>query len=283
MSTFQELLDWGSACLSQSQVPDARLDAWYLMEYVFGLDRAHYFLREQEAAGMEQEEQYRALIEKRSRRIPLQHLTHQAWFMGLEFYVDERVLIPRQDTEILVEEALKRLGAGQRVLDLCTGSGCILLSILKERPDCEGTGADLSGDALAVACRNGEKLGIPAVFCKSDLFAQIDGKYDMIVSNPPYIPTSVIGGLEDEVRKYDPAMALDGGEDGLKFYRRLTAEAREYLHPGGWLLMEIGYDQKDAVSSLLEEAGYEEIQAVQDLAGCDRVVMGRKDRRNKDV
>ncbi len=283
MSTLRELLDWGRTALALAGVPDAGLDAWYLMEYVFEMDRAHYFLREEEKADPQQEERYRDFIVQRSSRVPLQHLTHQAWFMGLEFYVDGRVLVPRQDTEILVEEAVKRLGRGQKVLDMCTGSGCILLSILKFMPDCQGTGVDISEAALEVARMNGKRLNIPAVFSKSDLFEQIDGYYDMIVSNPPYIPTSVIGSLEDEVRRFDPALALDGGEDGLDFYRRLIGASRDYLSPGGWLLLEIGHDQREAVLRMMEKAGYKELQAVSDLAGHDRVVMGQKDRRNEDV
>ena len=283
MSTLRELLDWGRTALALAGVPDAGLDAWYLMEYVFEMDRAHYFLREEEKADPQQEERYRDFIVQRSSRVPLQHLTHQAWFMGLEFYVDGRVLVPRQDTEILVEEAVKRLGSGQKVLDMCTGSGCILLSILKFMPDCQGTGVDISEAALEVARMNGKRLDIPAVFSKSDLFEQIDGYYDMIVSNPPYIPTSVIGSLEDEVRRFDPALALDGGEDGLDFYRRLIGASRDYLSPGGWLLLEIGHDQREAVLRMMEKAGYKELQAVSDLAGHDRVVMGQKDRRNEDV
>ena len=283
MSTLRELLDWGRTALALAGVPDAGLDAWYLMEYVFEMDRAHYFLREEEKADPQQEERYRDFIVQRSSRVPLQHLTHQAWFMGLEFYVDGRVLVPRQDTEILVEEAVKRLGSGQKVLDMCTGSGCILLSILKFMPDCQGTGVDISEAALEVARMNGKRLNIPAVFSKSDLFEQIDGYYDMIVSNPPYIPTSVIGSLEDEVRRFDPALALDGGEDGLDFYRRLIGASRDYLSPGGWLLLEIGDDQREAVLRMMEKAGYKELQAVSDLAGHDRVVMGQKDRRNEDV
>lgn len=283
MSTLSELLNWGKQVLSLAGVPDAGLDAWYLMEYVFQLDRAHYFLQEKDMADPKREEKYRVLVGKRSSRIPLQHLTHQAWFMGLEYYVDERVLVPRQDTEILVEEAVKRLKPGQKILDMCTGSGCILLSILKFMPDCEGKGVDISESALEVARINGKRLNIPAVFSKSDLFEQIDGYYDMIVSNPPYIPTSVIGNLEDEVRRFDPALALDGGEDGLDFYRRLIGTSWNYLSPGGWLLLEIGHDQKKAVLRMMEEAGYREPQSVKDLAGHDRVVMGRKDRRNEDV
>lgn len=283
MSTFRELLEWGGQQLAQAGVPDSGLDAWYLMEYVFKLDRAHYFLKTQEEAG-DQEERYRELIRRRSGRIPLQHLTHEAWFMGLKFYVDGRVLVPRQDTEILAQEAIKRLEDGQTVLDMCTGSGCLLLSILKEKPLCTGVGADVSGGALEVAKMNGKNLGIFADFRHSDLFAGIQERYDMIVSNPPYIPTKVIEGLEEEVRSHDPSLALDGGTDGLDFYRRISAEAGEYLNPGGWLLLEIGHDQAEAVLGLLKKNRYAQLQVVRDLAGLDRVIIGRKEnRRNEDV
>lgn len=283
MSTFRELLDWGGQQLAQAGVPDSGLDAWYLMEYVFKLDRAHYFLKTQEEAG-DQEERYRELIRRRSGRIPLQHLTHEAWFMGMKFYVDGRVLVPRQDTEILAQEAIKRLEDGQTVLDMCTGSGCLLLSILKEKPLCTGVGADVSGGALEVAKMNGRNLGIFADFRHSDLFAGIQERYDMIVSNPPYIPTKVIEGLEEEVRSHDPSLALDGGTDGLDFYRRISAEAGEYLNSGGWLLLEIGHDQAEAVLGLLKKNRYAQLQVVRDLAGLDRVIIGRKEnRRNEDV
>lgn len=283
MSTYRDLLRWGRMELNRAHISDGDLDAWYLMEYVFELDRAHYFLRESEEAGV-QEEEYRRLISLRCGRIPLQHLTHQAWFMGLEFYVDGRVLVPRQDTEILVEEAVRRLGDGQRLLDMCTGSGCILLSILSQKPSCKGTGVDLSADALEVARLNGRRLKITADFQQSDLFADIGGRYEMIVSNPPYIPTGVISTLEEEVRSYDPNLALDGGEDGLSFYRRIVEQASTHLEDGGWLLFEIGHDQGRCVRDMMENAGYGELQVVKDLAGRDRVVLGRRMyRRNRDV
>ena len=283
MSTYRDLLRWGRMELNRAHIPDGDLDAWSLMEYVFEMDRAHYFLRESEEAGS-QEEEYRRLISLRCGRIPLQHLTHQAWFMGLEFYVDGRVLVPRQDTEILVEEAVRRLEDGQRLLDMCTGSGCILLSILSQKPCCKGTGVDLSADALEVARLNGRRLNITADFRQSDLFTDIGGRYEMIVSNPPYIPTGVIPTLEEEVRSYDPNLALDGGEDGLSFYRRIVEQASTRLEDGGWLLFEIGHDQGRCVRDMMENAGYGELQVVKDLAGRDRVVLGRRMyRRNRDV
>ena len=207
------------------------------------------------------------------------------YFYGLRFYVDENVLAPRPDTEILVEQVLENLPEDQEmeILDLCTGSGCILLSILANRQNARGTGADLSEKALAVAERNGRDLGIKARWLHGDLFEKIQGQYDVIVSNPPYIRTDVIQGLMEEVRLHEPYMALDGHEDGLYFYRKIIVQAGGYLKPGGLLAFEIGYDQGEAVSSLMKEQGYRQVQVVKDLAGLDRVVTGRKNQEEKYV
>ena len=203
--------------------------------------------------------------------------------MGYPFYVNEHVLIPRQDTEVLVEEALKLIKPGIEILDMCTGSGCILLSILKmgkERyhlQNLTGTGVDVSSEALKVAGQNLKRLGVEAIFLQSDLFAEIgsEKRYDMIVSNPPYIRTAVIEELQEEVRLHDPYIALDGKEDGLFFYRKIIAESRNHLKYGGSLLFEIGYDQGEAVSQMMKTNGYQDIFIKKDLAGLDRVVAGR--------
>jgi release factor glutamine methyltransferase len=208
--------------------------------------------------------------------------------MGHEFYVDEHVLIPSQDTEVLVEEALKRMeGLNEpEILDMCTGSGCILLSLLAEKPDSTGTGADISEAALQVARRNANRLGLEdrAEFVESDLFlaeyfmercGKDTGKYDILISNPPYIPTEEIGELMEEVRLHDPVLALDGRADGLYFYRKITECAGTYLNPGGWLLYEIGCSQGADVAFLLEQAGFTAVRIVKDLAGLDRVVLGQ--------
>lgn len=288
MKTFEMLLREGSALLGAAEIEEARLDAWLLLEYVTGRNRAWYFAHADEEAGADEEQRYLELIRQRARHVPLQHLTHSACFMGYDFYVDGRVLVPRQDTEVLVEEALAILKEVRmpQVLDMCTGSGCILLSILKERPDASGVGADISRDALAVAKRNAELLNVEkqAVLVESDTFSgeffrenggKQPQKYDMLISNPPYIPAADIRGLMDEVRLFDPALALDGGSDGLTFYRRITEQAPEYLKPNGWLLYEIGCDQGAAVKALMEQAGFCRVQVVKDLAGLDRVVKGQ--------
>ena len=232
-----------------------------------------------------EEQFYRVLIEKRASRIPLQHITGEQEFMGLCFKVNQHTLIPRQDTEILVEEALHRLGDGMRILDMCTGSGCILLSLLKYSNECEGIGIDISEKALAVARENAERLQLDAVFLEGDLFSPLEGfvserttdrLFDMIVSNPPYIETAVIETLMPEVRDHEPAAALDGREDGLYFYRRIIAQAPLHMRKGAHLLFEIGCGQGDMVMSLMREAGFEQVGLFQDYAGLNRVVCGTK-------
>ena len=294
MKTLEILLKEGISVLETAGIEEARLDAWLLLEYVTGKNRAWYYAHCREMADMETEEKYRELCRKRAGHIPLQHLTKNACFMGYDFYVDENVLVPRQDTEVLVEEALEILKSvdAPKILDMCTGSGCILLSILKEIPETEGTGVDLSEAALEVAKRNAQNLqtGDRAFFTKSDLFSgdyftQNSGKdlpeYDMLISNPPYIATDEISKLMDEVRLHDPYMALDGKEDGLYFYREITARCGRYLKPGGWLLYEIGHDQGKAVPEIMKQAGFVHVQVKKDLAGLDRVVLGQKNRQEE--
>ena len=246
-----------------------------MLEYVTGISKASYYGDPNRELSAAQAEEYRKCIEKRSERILLQHITGVQEFMGHEFFVNEHVLIPRQDTEILVEHALDKVEDGKKVLDMCTGSGCILLSILK-RYQVQGTGADISSEALQVAERNRKHLALPQVeWLQSDLFEKIEEKYDVIVSNPPYIQTGVIESLQEEVRLHDPYIALDGKEDGLYFYRRIIEDAKAYLEDGGWLLFEIGYDQTEPVTRLMEQAGYSEIHVKKDLSGLDRVAGAR--------
>ena len=272
--TFQQIYREGTSMLKEAGIREAALDAWYLLEFATGISKAFYYgdpdkeIKEEEAA------RYLGYIEIRKSRIPLQHITKEQAFMGYPFYVDEHVLIPRQDTETLAEEALKVLKPGMQVLDLCTGSGCILISLMKMCKGLYGTGSDISEDALEVARKNACRLEVNAAFIRSSLFEHISGRYDLIVSNPPYIPTSVIEGLQEEVRLYDPFIALDGKEDGLYFYREIIKAGGGYLKPGGYLMFEIGYDQGTEVASLMEKHGYRNIMVKKDLAGLDRVVSG---------
>lgn len=274
--TLREAYEYGQEQLKRVSIEDAALDAWYLLEYVTGITRSRYFLDMNKSLSEEEERQYCEYMAIRAKHVPLQHITGVQEFMGLEFCVNEHVLVPRQDTEVLVESVLEVLEPGMRVLDMCTGSGCILISLLKlgSHENVSGTGVDISEEALRVACRNAEKHGVDAEILHSDLFSEVDGKYDVIVSNPPYIRTSVIEELEDEVKFHDPILALDGKEDGLYFYRKIIEEAPNYLKSNGRLYFEIGHDQGEDVSRLMREAGFANVTVKKDLAGLDRVVFG---------
>ncbi len=282
--TWEALLKEGQEILEAAGIEEAGLDAWLLLEYESGKNRAYYFAHCKEEADEEIKTPYMEKIRKRAQHIPLQHLTHQGYFMGYEFFVNENVLVPRQDTEVLVEEALSLIKEKEvpQILDMCTGSGCILLSILLEREDALGTGVDLSEKALSVAEKNRETyhLETRAELIKSDMFQSgyFEGKkesFDIIVSNPPYIPTEEIEKLQAEVRFHDPFMALDGREDGLYFYRIIAKNAGEYLKPGGFLACEIGCDQGEDVKKMFESCGFSDVKVIKDLAGLDRVVSGK--------
>ena len=279
---YREIYRWGEERLKQAEVPEAAEHARLLLEFCCGTDRNTLLVHGDRRVSAEEYDRYRDCIERRSKRMPLQYITGEQVFMGLTFHVDQNVLIPRQDTEILVEEVMRRLHDGMRILDLCTGSGCILLSLLHYSNGCTGVGADLSGSALQTARENeGRVPGTNVTWIQSDLFENIDTaeRFDVIVSNPPYIRTDVIDSLMPEVKDYEPYPALDGKEDGLYFYREIIAQAGAYLNPEGMLFFEIGYDQGEAVRRLMEEAGYRELEVVKDYAGLDRVVFGEYVRR----
>ena len=273
--TVGELYARGKQSLLAAGTEEAALDAGLLLDFVCQIGRSQRLAHPEWDVPGAQEEKYLELIGKRGTHIPLAYLTGVQGFMGLDFVVNENVLIPRQDTETLVEEVMKQLHDGFRILDLCTGSGCILLSLLHYSNGCTGVGADISEAALAVARENAGRLGeTSAVFVRGDLFENITGQFEIIVSNPPYIRTGTIETLMDEVRLYEPRLALDGHEDGLYFYRRIISEGKRHLCGGGMLFLEIGYDQREDVMRLMEEAGYRDVAAARDLAGLDRVVYG---------
>lgn len=274
---YRGLYEEGFRTLTDAGIADARTDSGLLLEYICNTDRNFLYAHGDSEMGEEDSVRYFDLIKKRSERIPLQQLTGSTEFMGLAFRVNEHVLCPRLDTECLVEEAMIVTNDGDSVLDLCTGSGCILISIMKYKNDIQGVGADLSEDALNVARINAEQNDVRAVFVHSDLYENVDSKnrFDVIVSNPPYIRPDVIETLDPEVKDHEPRMALDGGEDGLDFYRRIIDGTPAYIKKGGYLLFEIGYDQGRDVANLMERAGYIGVKVVQDLAGLDRVVLGQ--------
>lgn len=265
--------------LSAGGISEPDTEAGLLLEIYLKVSKSDILLngdREPDAKALEDLE--KAVSERLTRR-PLWYIVGKAPFMGLEFNVDERVLIPRADTEILVEEALRVLNDGSRILDMCTGSGCILLSLLKYSNDCKGLGVDLSEGALEVAKSNaalilGEEADVR--FIQSDLFENVEGQFEMIVSNPPYIASDVCDTLMREVKDFEPRMALDGDKSGLVFYEKIIPEAKKRLTIGGNLLLEIGYDQGDAVRNLLEKEGFIEIQIIKDYAHLDRVASAVK-------
>lgn len=274
--TYRQLYEYGVKKLEEAGVVEAKLDARLLLEYICHTDRNTLLVHGDSERNAMEEQFYSMCIEKRAARIPLQHITGEQEFMGLTFRVNEHTLIPRQDTEILVEEGMRHMFDGMRILDMCTGSGCILLSLLKYSNECEGTGVDISKEALKVAKENAERLGLKAEFIQGDLFENLsDMKYDMIISNPPYIETAVIETLMPEVREHEPIQALDGMEDGLFFYQRIVEKAGGFLTKGGWLLFEIGYNQGEAVKELMKEQGFQNIEIIKDYAGLDRVVLGQ--------
>lgn len=273
--TVKELLCWGEESLVKASIKEAKLDAWYLMEYSFPIDRVSFLMNSSKDATAEQIEKYKQLIKKRAEHIPLQHLTGVQEFMGYPFKVNENVLIPRQDTEVLVEEVLKS-ARGKKVLDMCTGSGCIVISISKLGNPERAVGVDISKTALEVAKENAASLEADVTFVESNLFEQVEGTFDIIVSNPPYIESAEVDKLMPEVKDHEPRLALDGTEDGLYFYRKIIEEADRYLTEDGQIFFEIGYNQGEAVSELLKAKGYKEVRVIKDLPGLDRVVTGKR-------
>lgn len=282
---YKEIYLWGQEELKQAGIEEYQLDARLLLEHICHTNRNTLLVHGDREVTDGEEEQYRESISLRSSRVPLQHITGVQEFMGLEFKVNRHVLCPRQDTECLVEEVMRYLHDGNRILDMCTGSGCILLSLLHYSNHCTGVGVDISKEALEVAKENAVSIAeLPRQnmwqentisLIHSDLFAEVPKeKFDIIVSNPPYIASSVIPTLMEEVRDHEPMAALDGMEDGLFFYRKIVAESKQYLTKEGMLFFEIGHDQAEAVSALMEEAGFKEITVVKDFAGLDRVVYG---------
>jgi release factor glutamine methyltransferase len=275
MSTYKQLLQTGRELLKQKGIADADVDAWYLLAHVFQINRTDLMLKGDHTVEAEAEEHYLKLLKQRASRLPLQHILGTQEFMGLEFEVNQDVLIPRQDTETLVEEVLKYC-EGKEVLDLCTGSGCIIISLAKLGRLRHAVGADLSEKALALAARNAHQLNVEVELIQSDLFERVDGMFDIIVSNPPYIPSGDIEALMPEVRDHEPRLALDGREDGLEFYRNISKAAKEHLKPEGLIFYEIGYNQGEAVREILTKEGFTEVTIKKDLSGLDRVVAGRR-------
>ncbi len=258
----------------------ARAEARLLVSHVLSLDLTGLVVGADRPVSAEDGRRLTALARRRLQGEPVQRLVGTASFWGLDFELSAETLVPRPDTETLVEAVSSRLArvVAPRIADIGVGSGAILVSLLHERGDATGVGVDISEDALATARKNAERNGVGgrAVFVRGSWAEPLAGDFDAIVSNPPYIATDVIAGLDTEVRLHDPAAALDGGADGLVAYRALAATVGERLKPGGLVAFEIGFDQADAVSALLAAAGFVGTEVIRDLAGRDRVVLAHR-------
>jgi release factor glutamine methyltransferase len=338
--TLREAYKYGTEKLQESGITNAKQDSFYLLEFVTGFNRAKYYANEQRKMSKEEQKEYTSLIDKRRSRVPLQHIIGITEFMGLPIEVNSHVLIPRQETEVLGETALEIIAKNKiseriRILDMGTGSGCILISTLyyakKEFPEIVGVGVDISKEAIEVSKKNALRNGFRVtkvellkdlvynyskdsnnepqiILIESDLFDELDtlnegviienirgyeknivdtndkgkeikGKYNIILSNPPYIPTNQIDSLEEEVKCHDPILALDGREDGLYYYRQIIKKSRKYLVEDGVLIFEIGWNQGEAVSKMMIEEGFVDVKTIKDLSGLDRVVLGSNERK----
>lgn len=271
--TYREAYEAGKYILSKAHIDNAEGDAFTLLSLVCKIDRTFYLTNKEAMLSEDEATQYRIMLSKRSEHIPLQYITGVAPFMGLVLKVNSSVLIPRFDTEVLVDKVLKIVKDNDRVLDMCTGSGCIILSIKDKFPNIEAVASDVSNAAILVAKENAKSYNMNVDFVRSDLFDKIKGEFDVIVSNPPYIKSAVIETLDSEVKNFEPYEALDGREDGLYFYRRIAEDAKKHLKKGGRLRLEIGDDQGEEVSDILFNEGYAPVNVYRDLNNKDRVII----------
>lgn len=252
-----------------------RNEIFIILEYVLDKPKTKLLTELDYELSKHEEEKIIKVAERRIAKEPLQYIVHNQYFYGNKFYVNENVLIPRADTEILVEEVLKIAQKTEHVLDLCTGSGCIAISLKKAKDTINVTASDVSTNALTVAMINAKINNADVNFVKSDLFNNINKKYDIIVSNPPYIKTEDMDGLQEEV-KYEPHLALDGGNSGLDFYEEIIEKSNNYLNNNGVIALEIGYNQAEDVKRILEENKFKDIKIIKDYGNNDRVVIAKK-------
>lgn len=274
---IEELLRYGKEKLEKQKVEDTSIISRILMQYVLKIDRNKLIINKNDNVDINKENEYKEYIEKIIKGKPVQYITNNQEFMKLNFYVDENVLIPQPDTEILVEEVIKSIDIMENIeiLDMCTGSGCIGISLAKNIENTKVTLVDISKEAIEIAKKNAIQNGVEnkVTFIQSDMFENVKGKFDIIVSNPPYIETDIIQTLDKQVQN-EPHIALDGGEDGLDFYKMLINEAHKYLKKGGKIFLEIGYDQKQEVESLAKQRKhYKKIETIKDLSQNDRVII----------
>jgi release factor glutamine methyltransferase len=279
--TFDQLMAEGAAALEEAGIVNARLESRWLLAHVTGHQSSELISRGQDNVPEEAVGAFRNRVSRRAGREPIQHILGTTEFYGLEFLTDARALIPRPDSEIVVEAALGQLAPNEsaRIADLGAGSGCLLAAILANRPLASGTGVEASAEAASLARENLLRLGLSA---RADVH---EGRWsewqgwsdvDLIISNPPYIPSGDLAGLMPEVRDHDPAAALDGGPDGLVAYREIVRIGAAAMKPGAWLVFEIGHDQAEAVIALLDAAGFQSVSLFRDLGGNDRAIIAKR-------
>lgn len=278
---IEEILKKEINNLKQNNIENSTLKVKILLANILNVKKEYLLIHSEEEVKQEDKIKYENNINELIKGKPLQYITNKQEFMGLNFYVDENVLIPQPDTEILVEKAIEIAETTQKnkILDMCTGSGCIAISLAKNINNAQIIAADISNNALNVANKNAINNNVEnkIKFINSDMFNNIEEKFDIIVSNPPYIETEIINKLDIEVQN-EPHLALDGGVDGLKFYKTIANNAFKYLNENGYLLLEIGYNQQKSVMQLLQDTGkYKNIETIKDLGGNYRVVIARKE------
>ncbi|CDE13888.1 release factor glutamine methyltransferase [Clostridium sp. CAG:470] len=278
--TISELIKKGIIELKNGNIEEPKLKARLLMQYVLNKSRQYVIVNDREELDNIKEKQYLEEIKILKKGVPIEHITHQKEFMKLSFFVDKNVLIPRQDTEILVEEVINiaKKNNAKKILDLCTGSGAIAVSLAKYLPQAEITAIDISNEALKIAKKNAISNNVEnqITFISSDMFTNLnEEKFDIIVSNPPYIKTNVIKNLDIQVQN-EPYIALDGGKDGLDFYKKIINESYQYLKYNGYLCLEIGFDQKIDVIELIENTeSFTGTYSKKDLFDNDRIIVTR--------
>lgn len=276
---IKELIEYGKNTLNKNEVQDSSIISRILAEYILNFNRQEIIANIDKEVKEEQRVRYYLALIEIIQGMPIQYITNKQEFMKLDFYVDENVLIPQPDTEILVEKAIEEAKKIENVeiLDMCTGSGCIGISIAKNIKNAKVTLVDISENVIEIAKKNAlrNKVESQLTFIQSNMFEKVEKKFDIIVSNPPYIKTDVIPKLDKQVQN-EPHIALDGGKDGLKFYKIIIEEAKKYLKENGKLILEIGYDQKEEVENLIKQSGqYKKIEVIKDLSQNDRVIIGK--------
>jgi len=271
--TILEILKWTTGFFKEKQIINPRLNAEYIISHVLGCKRFDLYVRFEEIVSLENREKIKKMVIERAKSKPLQYVIGETEFYGHRFFVNESVLIPRPETEYLVEKIITEIDSYNTILDIGSGSGAIAITLKKELPYLSITAVDISASALKIATENAKLNQVEIEFIESDIFSKLNTKFDIIVSNPPYIPQKEYEALDKEILEYEPKLALLAEDDGLYFYRRILSEAKLYLNVNGKIYFEIGYNQSDRIKKIAENNGFTEIETLKDLNGFDRIMI----------